>query len=71
VLLLVDLDTGLTVTFRPGPRPESVPSGARGDEYEVRTASPVRRPDRLVLTAAEFAALTRWLASDAKPPRGG
>ena len=58
--VFADPATGLTVTLRPGPPPPT-PSGAVGDRYEIRTTNPVRLPDRLVLTAAEFAALTRWV----------
>ncbi len=61
-VLHADPVTGLTVTLHAGPGAETVPSGAVGDRYELRTTSPVRLPGRLVLTAAEWAALTRWAA---------
>lgn len=58
--LFTDPDTGLTVTLHPGPPADTVPSGAIGDRYEIRAVNPVRSPAALVLTAAEFAGLTRW-----------
>lgn len=65
VTLWADPGTGLTIVRHPGPPAADVPTGPVGDRYELRTATPVRTPDRLVLTAAEFAALRRWFQTPA------